>query len=69
MVDEHVWRLSSGFVQRMAALRICFPRIGRSVSTREPAPMRDALMHLGMTHMSAIARTEPRKGNLKNLER
>lgn len=47
------------FVQLMAALRICFPRIGMSVSTREPAPMRNALMHLGMTHMSAIARTEP----------
>lgn len=30
-----------------------------SVSTREPEPMRNALMHLGMTHMSAIARTEP----------
>ncbi|MFR0851015.1 hypothetical protein [Akkermansia sp.] len=43
----------------MAALRICFPRIGMSVSTREPEPMRNALMHLGMTHMSAIARTEP----------
>ncbi len=47
------------FVQLMAALRICFPRIGMSISTREPAPMRNALMHLGMTHMSAIARTEP----------
>lgn len=41
------------FVQLMAALRICFPRIGMSVSTREPEPMRNALMHLGMTHMSA----------------
>lgn len=47
------------FVQLMAALRICFPKIGMSISTREPAPMRNALMHLGMTHMSAIARTEP----------
>ena len=47
------------FVQLMAALRICFPKIGMSISTREPAPMRNALMHLGMTHMSVIARTEP----------
>ena len=47
------------FVQLMTALRICFPKIGMSVSTREPEPMRNALMHLGMTHMSAIARTEP----------
>ena len=46
-------------VQLMAALRICFPKIGMSISTREPAPMRNALRHWGMTHMSAIARTEP----------
>lgn len=48
-----------GLVQLMAALRICFPMIGMSISTREPEPMRNALMNMGMTHMSAIARTEP----------
>lgn len=47
------------FVQLMCALRICFPRIGMSISTREPEFMRNGLMHIGMTHMSAIARTEP----------
>jgi 2-iminoacetate synthase len=29
------------------------------LSTREPAPLRDALCTLGVTHMSAGARTEP----------
>lgn len=47
------------FVQIMCALRICFPQLGLVVSTREQPAMRNALMHLGMTHMSAEAKTEP----------
>ena len=47
------------FIQLICALRLTFPQLGIVVSTRESAPMRNALMHLGMTHMSAEAKTEP----------
>lgn len=47
------------FVQLMCAMRVAFPQIGLVVSTRETADMRDALMYLGMTSMSAEAKTEP----------
>lgn len=47
------------FVQLMCAMRVSFPQIGLVVSTRESAEMRNALMNLGMTHMSAEAKTEP----------
>ncbi len=46
-------------LQLICAFRITFPQVGIVVSTREPAPLRDALATLGMTHMSAGARTEP----------
>ncbi len=46
-------------LQLITAFRICFPQVGIVVSTREPAPLRDALAPLGVTHMSANARTEP----------
>ncbi|MEM9400186.1 MAG: 2-iminoacetate synthase ThiH [Verrucomicrobiota bacterium] len=41
------------------ALRVCFPQIGLVLSTREPQSLRDGLARLGITHMSAGARTEP----------
>jgi len=47
------------FVKLIAAFRIIFPQVGIVVSTREPAPLRDAVASLGVTHMSAGARTEP----------
>lgn len=47
------------FVQLMCAMRVCFPQIGLVVSTRESPEMRNALMNLGMTQMSAEAKTEP----------
>ncbi|MEI7956385.1 MAG: radical SAM protein [Verrucomicrobiota bacterium] len=47
------------FVRLIAAFRITFPHVGIVVSTREPAPLRDAVASLGVTHMSAGARTEP----------
>ncbi|KAB2637776.1 MAG: 2-iminoacetate synthase ThiH [Verrucomicrobia bacterium] len=47
------------FVRLIAAFRIIFPQVGIVVSTREPAPLRDAVASLGVTHMSAGARTEP----------
>jgi 2-iminoacetate synthase len=46
-------------VQLMCALRITFPQVGIVLSTREPARLRDALMSLGVTMMSAGSRTEP----------
>jgi 2-iminoacetate synthase len=46
-------------VQLMCALRITFPQVGIVLSTRESAHLRDALMSLGVTMMSAGSRTEP----------
>jgi len=47
------------FIQLICALRICFPEVGIVLSTREPAPLRDALLPLGITMMSAGSHTEP----------
>ena len=47
------------FIQLVCALRVCFPQIGIVLSTREPAPLRDALLPLGITAMSAGSHTEP----------
>ena len=47
------------FVQLVCALRICFPQVGIVLSTREPAELRDALIPLGVTMMSAGSHTEP----------
>ncbi len=57
--NERLMLQDRDLVQLMCALRICFPKIGMSISTREPAWMRDALLNIGMTHMSALAKTEP----------
>ena len=45
--------------QTICAFRICFPHVGIVLSTREPAPLRDALTSLGVTSMSAGSHTEP----------
>jgi 2-iminoacetate synthase len=47
------------FVQLLCALRLTLPDVGISVSTRESAPLRDGLMRLGVTTMSAGSHTEP----------
>jgi len=47
------------FVQAICALRICFPQVGIVLSTREPGELRDALVPLGVTIMSAGSMTEP----------
>lgn len=47
------------YVQLVCALRICFPQVGIVLSTREPARLRDALIPLGITMMSAGSHTEP----------
>jgi 2-iminoacetate synthase len=45
--------------QLLCALRIALPDVGISLSTREPADLRDALVPLGVTSMSAGSHTEP----------
>ena len=47
------------FVQLMAALRLFLPDVGFTLSTREPAALRDHLIPLGITSMSAGSRTDP----------
>ena len=47
------------FIQLICALRLCFPQVGIVLSTREPAALRDAMLPLGITMMSAGSHTEP----------
>lgn len=46
-------------VQLVCAFRILFPDVGLVLSTREPAKLRDGLIPLGITMMSAGSHTEP----------
>ena len=46
-------------VQLVCAFRIVFPDVGLVLSTREPAKLRDGLIPLGITLMSAGSHTEP----------
>jgi 2-iminoacetate synthase len=46
-------------VQVVLALRLCFPQVGVVLSTREAPALRDRLMRLGVTMMSAGSHTEP----------
>lgn len=46
-------------VQLMLALRIFLPEVGFNLSTREPATLRDRLIPLGVTMMSAGSSTRP----------
>jgi 2-iminoacetate synthase len=47
------------YVRFLLALRLSFPDIGLVLSTREPAKLRDHLIGLGVTSMSAGSKTEP----------
>ena len=49
----------ASFVQLLCALRLVLPDVGLVLSTREPASLRDSLLPLGVTHMSAGSHTEP----------
>ena len=53
------WLDDRTFVQLVCAFRVCFPQVGIVMSTREPAALRDALIPLGVTTMSAGSHTEP----------
>jgi 2-iminoacetate synthase len=46
-------------VQLITALRLFLPDVGFVLSTREPADLRDHLIPLGITSMSAGSRTDP----------
>lgn len=46
-------------VQTICALRLALPTVGLVLSTREPPKLRDGLVPLGVTLMSAGASTEP----------
>lgn len=47
------------FVQLMLALRLFLPEVGFNLSTREPQALRDHLIPLGITMMSAGSSTRP----------
>jgi 2-iminoacetate synthase len=47
------------FVQALCVLRLYEPEAGIVLSTREPAPLRDGLVKIVVTHMSAGSSTEP----------
>lgn len=47
------------FVQLVSALRIALPDVGISLSTREAPALRDGLVPIGITSMSAGSHTEP----------
>jgi 2-iminoacetate synthase len=49
----------AALVQLVCALRIALPTAGIVLSTRENATLRDHLVRLGITHMSAGSSTEP----------
>jgi 2-iminoacetate synthase len=52
MTDRHL-------VQLVCAFRLMFPDVGLVLSTREPAALRDGLIPLGVTLISAGSHTEP----------
>ena len=60
-VDSSQFNLLSdkNLVQMILALRLCFADAGMTISTREPATLRDQLVKLGITRMSAGSRTNP----------
>ena len=57
--DPRLFLPDRSLVRLITVFRILFPQVGIVVSTREPAPLRDAIATLGVTHMSAGARTDP----------
>lgn len=52
-VDDHQ------FVQLLCALRLLLPDVALVLSTREEPAFRDAVLRLGVTHLSAGSHTEP----------
>lgn len=57
--DPDLYLSDKALVQLICAFRITFPQVQIVSSTREPQQLRDALIPLGITHMSAGSHTEP----------
>lgn len=57
--DPELYLPDRAFVRLIAVFRILFPQVGIVASTRETPALRDSIATLGVTHMSAGARTEP----------
>ncbi|MFN2590734.1 MAG: 2-iminoacetate synthase ThiH [Actinomycetota bacterium] len=49
----------AALTQLICALRLFLPDVGIVISAREPAPLRDGLFRIGVTHASAGSHTEP----------
>jgi 2-iminoacetate synthase len=60
-VDQTQFSLLSdkNLVQMIVALRLCFADVGLVLSTRERAELRDHLIEVGITKMSAGSKTNP----------
>jgi 2-iminoacetate synthase len=59
-LESDVWSLSDkNLVQMITALRLLFPDAGLVLSTRERAQLRDHLIKLGITKISAGSKTNP----------
>ncbi len=58
--------LDKNLVQSMLALRLFLNDVGLVISTREPAHLRNKLLPLGVTQMSAGSKTEPGGYTRKN---
>lgn len=57
--DPHCEMTDREFVQAICALRLALPEVGIVLSTREAPRLRDKLVRVGVTHMSAGSHTEP----------
>ncbi len=57
--DPNLSLSDKDLVKLICAFRLCFPNVAIVLSTREPAMLRDQLLKLGVTHMSAGSATEP----------
>ena len=57
--DAHCEVSDREFVQIICALRLALPEVGIVLSTREAPSLRDSLLRIGITHMSAGSHTEP----------
>src|SRR6478752_551381 len=55
----HFPMVDRDLVHLVCALRVTFPQVGIVLSTREPAALRDLLIKIGITMMSAGSHTEP----------
>jgi 2-iminoacetate synthase len=57
--DSRFYMSDRELVQLIAAFRLLLPTVGITLSTREPSALRDGLITLGVTQMSAGSCTEP----------